>query len=606
MNSKNSTVMGAKTGQLQRERSALARKAAVIGMLLGLAYLLRALFPNLIMTGYDMPAHTMASLRLHLTAPFALDSWLNNTLAQAILYNHGYTTILLPWGLYEIAFSLLRLPVTEANLVYLHSLLGILSLASIFWFVSLHIDFRRTVAITALIAAAPIHIGLSRVHVGTQIIASIFFFTCLSVLHRYLKSEEEHERRKWQYLYYLAVFFYIGSENIFPVGLALQALYAVLMGTEHPRQEGFSLLRRLYLHPMAVLSIGLPVGVYAAAAAGALYYDLDGGYLLRLISKRSGLSINPLRPLIWMVDLFSPVFAFGLLMLPLRIHTHPVSINWANHGSEQTNRFSQFLVIMFSVYYIFLSISGSVEDNYVYTLLVPVMVAAGLWLARNRVLYAAGLLAMLIYTTLVVYNPNLPLPIRIKKNYGSVTSWTPSSDHAIKTTGYLYREGALNISTFQRGPVTWAGFFSEHQQAFYYFGAQTPRWIERDIRDGALGAFDRYLIADSLDSQDEDTRILREVIREQHLQRVGAVKDGEKELIVLYASQPAREIFNLNRLSAAEYALDASGNPVFEVNLLNKRFDQKYATIDRLPKKYLGQWGFLFPGRANDSPVASK
>lgn len=104
MNSKNSTVMGAKTGQLQRERSALARKAAVIGMLLGLAYLLRALFPNLIMTGYDMPAHTMASLRLHLTAPFALDSWLNNTLAQAILYNHGYTTILLPWGLYEIAF----------------------------------------------------------------------------------------------------------------------------------------------------------------------------------------------------------------------------------------------------------------------------------------------------------------------------------------------------------------------------------------------------------------------------------------------------------------------------------------------------------------------
>ena len=611
MTGKSTTAARAEARPWMGETRGLVQKTAVMALIFGLAYLLRALYPDLIMTGYDMPAHTMASLRLHLTSPLAADHWLNNTLAQAVLYNHGYTTMLLPWLLYETAFSLLGLPVTETNLVLVNSLLGILSLASIFWFVSLHIDFRRSAAITALTAVTAIHIGLSRVHVGTQIIASILFFTCLSLLHLYVKSgdparpTDEHRGRKWQYLYYLAVFFYIGSENIFPVGLALQALYAVLMGTRSPRREWFGVLRRLYLHPLALLAIGLPVSVYTAAAAYALYYDLDGGYLLRLLSKRSGMSLGPLRPAGWMLDLFGPVFAFAIFLQPLRVQTHPVSVHWALRKDENINRFGEFLVSLFAIYFLFLSISNNVEDNYIYTLLVPVMIAAGLFLTRHWVLYTIGLLLTLGYAVLVVYNPSIDLPITIKKNYGTVLSWQPRSDHAIKTAGYLFREGALNVSTFQRGPVTWAGFFGGHQQAFYYFGVQTPRWVERDIQDGALDAFDRYLLADSVDAQDEEALFLREVIRDRQLQRVGVIADGSRALVVLYSNRPAAEIFALDRMPGG-YALDDAGNAVFDVQRLNPLFDQEYASMDRLPRVYLGQWGFHFSGRANDSPVLSE
>ena len=254
---------------------------AVLMLILLCAFLLRVIYPDLYMTGFDMPGHIMASMRLHQTSLFEVDNLLRNTFVQTLFYNHGYTTILLPWILYELVFNFLGLGITEARLVYLNSLIGMLSLLSIYFFV--RVNFNLKIASLVLLTAivAPIHIGLSRTHVGSQVVSSIFFYAGLGILSLYLSQK----KIIWKYLYFASVFLYIGSDNAFFVGLILQIFFAFSLLQSQSIRDRFTFLRKLYFSLPALLSIGLPVGLYIATTLIGFRLGLDGGFLFRLANK---------------------------------------------------------------------------------------------------------------------------------------------------------------------------------------------------------------------------------------------------------------------------------------------------------------------------------
>ncbi len=582
------------------EARARSRSAAGKGVRLGLllfslaaAYALRVLYPDLYMVGYDMPAHTMAALRLHLTAPFTPLDGLDSFWRQIILFNHGYTTIVLPWLLYELVFGLLQVTITETTLVYVNSLLGLLSLVSIFLFMQLNFQYRIALITSTLIAVLPIHIGLSRVHVGTQIIASIFFFASLSCLQQYLTSRQG----RWKAGFYLTTFFYIGSENLFIIGLGLQGLYLLLLGGYPTWRARLAALRDLYLTVPAGLALGLPLAVYVAAAAYALYAGLDGGYLLRVVNKVSGMGKTNLASIpTWAFNMYGPalfIFLLALIVVPLK--------RWwqVSQKASSCPPAFKFLLVMLVGYFGLVNLSQRTQAGYLFYLMLPLAAITAFLLRRSTLLYALTLAATLIYALAVVYTLNLPIPAQ--DNYGSVTSHTCysgsgcySSLQATKTLGYLLRTGALRVSQVQTKHSSYAAILLDNQAAFYYFGLQSYREPLKLVDTGELDKLGVYLVAVQTDSAEEENVALRQLTAQRQLAKVAEITGQGTALLELYANAAPAALFDLSRLpSGQQPENNKDGLPRFAVERYNPLFDQAYGNLEQLPRLYLGQFGYL-------------
>jgi hypothetical protein len=567
-------------------------------LLMGAAFLLRIYAPELYMTGFDMPGHIMASLRLHLTSPFSLTDILSNSITQLLFFNHGYTTMLVPWFFYELLFGLAKFPITEGILTTIHSFLGILSLISVFYFLLINFGFRTAFLSTALLAVTPIHIGLSRVHVGNQILSSIFFFACLVCIKQFLDTQ----KAIWKYGYALMLFFYIGSENTFFAGLFLQALYFGFLSLPRSPKERFQAIRRLFFNPAVLIAGVFPIVAYLVAAYVHYFYNLEGGFIFRIINKAypSDETHAPYQVVVWMIQLFGPLLMAAVVVGAIDVLKIKSRKNWKIVISS-LNPGTALLLAAFCSYFILLNLSDHIERNYVFLLLTPTAVLASMIFLRSQLLYLFTLLTTLVYSLSVVYA--LPLPFPTIKNFGSTTSYETTSLQAMKTLGYLFRSGALQVSTVTNGPEKDIGLLTQYTSAFYYVGEHTSRNVFQSVKHGWLDAFGTYLLAYSLDSSETSNQEIGRIIREKKLTRIAILADHSKNLVELYANRPKEVVIRRSQFPLGLARVSADGTLIFDVQTGNRLFDQEFATIDQIPKLYLGHFGYKLPGWSKEASV---
>jgi hypothetical protein len=544
----------------QKVRATLWVELSIPMLILLGAFLLRMIYPDLYMIGFDMSGHIMASMRLHLTSPFEVDDLLRNTFVQVLFYNHGYTTILLPWSLYEVVFNFMGFGITEARLVYLSSLIGILSLLSIYFFIRVNFNLKIASLVLLMAAVTPIHIGLSRAHVGSQVVSSIFYCGGLGFLSLYLSQK----KNIWKHLYFAAVFLYIGSDNAFFLGLILQILFAFLFLQSLSIRDRFTFLRKLYFSPSALLSIGFPVGVYIVTTLIGLRLDMDGGFLSRLVNKvyKQVFVLDLLKVPTWMLKLFGPA---ALMFLAA------VFFNLKNFRNVLSKTKLLFLWINFLVYFFILNLSARIENNYIFLLLVPFW-AITVWTFQNqRLILSLCILMTLVYSLAVVYSLKLGFPVPV--NYGTINRFLKNNDIGFKTLGYLIRNGELHLSKRQEGAIERVGVFIDSTESYYYAGAELYSQLEEIGIDQVKQAKPSVLAY--IPGYDSEVNLeIFDLVRQMGFEKVGSIVDGNQVLIELYSSEPPFQ-------------------PVkYDIHLYNELFDQQYGTLDLLPRLWLGHFGF--------------
>lgn len=508
------------------------------------------------MGGGDMPGHIMASLRLYLTSPWERMP-ASNSFVQLVTFNHGYTTMFFPYLFYFIFFNLLNLPVTEANLVYIHSFIGILSLASIGYFLSLLFPKKITLTSLLLITLTPIHIGLSRTYVGTQVIQSIFLFSSLSFLYLYLTKNKP----RYKYCYFLTTFFYIGSDNAFAIGLFLQLIFILLMSKEK-KIERMTFVN-LYRNFLTVVFIILPILIYLLAEYILMIKGIKVGFLGRLLSKTGTNQINFPGVSEELIRLAGPVgLLFFLSLFKLKEISENIKV--------------LFLLIIFIIYYLIFTLASSVEGNYVFYLLLPTTVLpVYLFLNKRPVLVALLIFITLFYSFGVVYN--FDIGITTPKNYGSINYGLKNNDYGIKTLGFLVRKNILpvsRLSTAQYGVITEKiGLFLDYEGAYYYLGTSFHDWPEKDLKDEkVINQYEKRFLAYLPTISSQRNEFILTTTKDKNYNLWGEIADGQKILIRLYSNIKVDKI------------------TYYDINTYNQKFDREFAKIQSLPKIWLGHY----------------
>lgn len=523
--------------------------------LLVCAYILRVIYPDLYMTGSDLPGHILASMRLHQTSLFNFQPLRDNFLAQTFQFTHGYTTLTLPWLMYELVFNLLGVTITERVLVFIHSLIGIASLLGVYAF--LNVSFNRRVALTVLLflAVTPVHIGLSRAFAGPLLFYLTFFYLSLACLHCYL-----HTRRlMWKGLYYLATFFYIGCDNAFMIGLSFHIIYLLISQEQLTWNETKIRVRNLYINPAALVFITLPVLAYLLVTAYSWQAGVTHGYLLRLFSKASlfSLSFDPFKVLGWILILIGPIGLVFYLAFLFRSTIDQI----------KSSRSLQFLLGISFAYSLLFAVSSQVERNYGLFLTVPVAVLTALFIGQRKVLVGLLTCLTLVYSLSVVYNLKIGFPTI--QNYGSINHQVKNNDYGIKTLGYLVRSGEIFVShgESETSPI---GLFLAFEGGQYYLGENYNDWVERDIQNNIPAKYPVYVFAYLIEDQDFANQFLMQAAQARQLHRLGKIMDGDRELVSLFSNYPVGR------------------ERIFQVSEYNPKFDRVYGNLDELPRTWLG------------------
>jgi len=252
-----------------------------------------------------------------------------------------------------------------------------------------------------------------------------------------------------------------------------------------------------------------------------------------------------------------------------------------------------FLAVTFAVYFILENLSTHIERNYVFSVLVPTAVLAGVFLARRPALLGLTLLAALLYSGSVVYQ--LRLPFETTTNYGSVETYNTEYGQVLKTLGYLNRSGALTVSTAQVGPAEQVGVLTESASAFYYLGQQTSRSAADSLADAWQSAFERFLLVTTTGSDSEDNLAILKAVYTLNLRKVGEIRANGQLLAELYSNRLADKVLDVSRLPQGTGIFSPDCGWVFQSERITPLFDQQYATLDRLPRVYLGHFGYKLP-----------
>ena len=502
----------------------------------------------------------MASMRLHLTSPFETDQWIRNSFAQLLLFDHGYTTLLIPWSFYEFVFTGLQQTITETKLVYIHSFIGILSLSSYYYFVKLHFGNGLSLFVLLLLSVIPVHIGLSRAHVGSQLISSIFYFGALACLYQYAQGGKKICKQ----LYFLATFFYIGSDNAFFLGLLLQFIYIHLVLGLSNWKNTFLLLKKIYFDFLSLVFIALPILIYIALAGAEYLVNHESGYLLRLVHKvyNQGPEFSLVKVPVWMLELFGPVAVVFLVSIPFSLVIRD--------KNEFREKFI-FVWLIFIIYFVILNLSSRIERNYVIHLLMPVAVLSGYWLLRRPALAGLVVGLTLVYSLSVVYNLEIGFPTT--KNYGSIDPQERNNDMGLKTLGHLVRSGQLALSKSTDGPVQRVALFMDRDEAFYYLGADLHS-DEEEIRFSEMEKYPVFVLAYREEDTSPRNQAILAAVKALQLNPIGTINDGERVLIALFSNQPGTELKQ------------------YEVQNYNREFDRRYGSLNALPRLWLGHFGF--------------
>lgn len=559
------------------------------------AYVIRIVYPQVHMTENDMPDFIMAYMRLHHTSPIQLSDEWSNFFVQVLVFNYGYTVITLPYFMYEIAFSVFRMTITEAKLVYIHSLIGILGLIGIFHFVKVNLGFRVAIFSLIIMAVIPAHIGVSRV-LPNQLMGITLFYWSLYFLHQLVI----HKKRRWKFLYFATTFLYIGSEPIFMVGLGLHGIYALVVSpNSRSWHQIAALFRHLYVNRYSMLFIVLPILVYVAVTVLSYTINYYNGYIMRLLlavapqageadmglfkSSNSFLGLQPLRLVTWTLALFGPIlFLFIVSLCNVR--------KWKN------SPIAIFLVIALVIYSAMIIIPGGIQRNQAIILAVPLVVLTCLNFQRRVVVITLLTGLTLVYSLSVVYN--LEIGFKTTKNYGSVNHGAKNNDYGMKTLGYLIRSDIVEVSTSQlEDPLLHdtavdivpgvshgvpedrkttirekVAVFLDEPAAYYYFGARHHHHIADDIESGTIDEYDVYVLAHIKDVNWQDNESVLHFVESRDSHLIGRIVDGERTLIGLYSNKATKSIGH------------------YDIKIYNEKFDREFGNMDQLPKIWLGRF----------------
>lgn len=528
-------------------------------LILIFAYTIRVIYPDVHFAGGDYPGHVMASLRLNDTFLFELKPLMNNLFAQIFEFNHGYTTIIFPYILYKICFNIFGIPMNEASFVYINSLIGIFSIFSVYLFVKE--VFNKNIAIWTilLVTVLPIHIGLSRVHVGTQIISMAFFWLSLFFLSKLLKNNTT----QYKLLYFIITFFYIGSDNLFFIGLFF---HLVFIYTKMDNYRGFVTTSNAIYKNLYILFILIPVFTYITVAIISIRMNIEHGFLLRLFSKvdngnnvNSGMYFGVYLKYIWI-----RLGVVGILSLPIIV----IFIKKIFNKKELIFLFYYFLLFSFIVV-----IKGkTIESNYISFLSVPIVVFIVHFL-RNRFLIILMFVSLLL-SIKIVYNIPKIFTLNVT-NYGSINHDIVNNNYGIKTLSYLVRKNILNIDKQEKrkhGIVkNKIALYLDYEGAWWYLGTRCYDWVIRDIN--LTGSFKRFAIAIRESGfYSKRNEFLKMYVKNNKLYQFGYIVNKEQKLITIYTNYKPESI------------------NYYETNQYDILFDEKYYNMKTFPKVWLGHF----------------
>lgn len=532
-------------------------------------YIARVLEPNVFMTGNDFPGHVLASLRLHETSFFplireSLSDYYQSFPAQVLRFNHGYTTLLVPYIFYELFFNLFNLQLIEANLLYIHSFFGILSLISIYLFLREISDARIALWSVLVIGLTPLHIGLSRVHVGTQIFQSATFFLSCYLLIRLLKEDTSIRR----ILFGSSLLLYLGSDNAFPIGFLLFAMLIYFYSPKPSLKDFISQIRHVFFDLRVWPFFVFPTLFYVAFdLMSYLRLGQDaGGYLLRLISKGDvdGVaSMDLFKTFRWGIDLIGPAFLLGI-----------VGLFYQLLNPKRVRREHCILFSMFVLYSLIFTLSHHVERNYVFFLLVPTIFGLVITFIRLRSILFVALAATAFYSMNFIYS--VPEYLNFGVNFGSVHKEVLNNDYGIKALGYLVRNGDLDtgVSRSPRPGIDYPrlNIFLDYSASEYYLGERVHDWPKIHFKEGALKNYKNALFVYRLKGSRSDANdFVLDFAKNQDLHLVADIRRNEQALLQIYSTQ--KEEFRS-----------------YQIEELNAKFDSKFATIDAIARIDLGHF----------------
>lgn len=521
----------------------------IFGILL-LAYLIRIYKPEVFISDVDYPGHIVASMRLFSTSLFEIYKPTANLIVQLFSFSHGFSTIGIPALLYGLFFKLGKLSVTESNLVYINSLLGISSIYSFYLFVKQLYDEKRALWSALIYSLLPIHISLSRLHVGSQILQSFFFYLSFYFLLRFIKKNNLNNKL----FYFISLFFLIGSDNAFPIALLMQ--FAYYMFFRKDKKESFLKKIKSIIMPLYI-SLPLVLGPLLAYIAIDLLRIIKygssapGGFILRTLTKTGRLVFLPDRPFLWSLELIGPVSVFFILILFSRnIFKNPIN---------------RFFVLTVFIYGLFLSLGTNIERNYIfYTAGIIVLVTVDFFEKQKYLLFLITLLTV-IYSASVMYGA--PFGSLTTKTYGS-TQWNAkNNDLGVKTLGYLIRKGILKTERTINDKVTKLNIGFDFLGGWYYLGNYYYDLPKKDISELRNMKNALYVIQPT--SQTDGTTLLRTIIENKKLYKIALIKNENIVLLEVYGNTSSAVV-------------------EFDVNSYNERFDREFGNIDSLGKLYLG------------------
>ncbi len=408
------------------------------------AYIVRVMDADVLLRDeYDIPSHLFYAMRLIQTDPSCFEWAYRCTWFNTLSFEHNFGPSLLAFLTYVITFEWFSMLVTDANLIYLHGIVGVLTLPMIYVFGRTFWDVKTGMWLMILYSTLPVHIGFSAIIPYYEITSYSAFLGGVAVLH-IIANNLRHAKPAGRYIfiYALTQFIYIGTTTGFPVGLAAHGLFIILT-TIHDRSFPFwRFLKSVLLHPATWAFILFPITITIG-----FYVFQDGpdkiGSFARVISGSSG-AINSYSFLSLSKNLLQelgPVFFIGLICGAYITVRHSLVI--------RKNHLYLWLVLTFLIFAVLLFLSGRANvTSYVLILSIPVLAALVLSARQSKhVHFILGILTAinLIFAIPVVYHP-----LGLKSGLHTLGT-RPQHDSGLRALAYLIRTDTLPVTRYVSG-----------------------------------------------------------------------------------------------------------------------------------------------------------
>ena len=521
-------------------------------ILLLFSYFTKIINTDYIFDGTDIPWHVLSGLRLHHTSVLDFTYLGNNFFGQLIQNSHGYSMQFLTWLLYELSFNILKISINETNIIKIHSLFSIFTLIPVYLFFKKNLGIKKSLLLVLIISLLPAHIAYSRSATGPLNISVCFFFLSLYSLDNLIKNYNNKNIFK----YSLSVFFYIGSSNIFIIGIIFNFIYILLNEEKINYKIIKNIFVKYYINSISFFLIIFPIIGYMCVTIFSISYGIEQGYILRLISKGQDISFNPFK-ILKLVEYIGPIFFLSIYCY-IRLFKN-----------ERLKKINLFFLIYFIIHLFLITISN-VDSGYYLFLATPIAYFIIKKITKKNIsLVGLFLILNLAYSLSYVYS--IPYSFSNENSVSRTIIGAYSSkknfDRGQKTLAYLIRKNILKVPII----IKKDSFFEEIE--IYN--------IASDI-DGMT----YYLNKNFIHTNSKKIKIDKDTIiiyAKKNVVLSGIIKKNNLNLLM--------EICSNNKIILKIYSsakLNTKKIRCFDTKIYNKKFENSFKTFNDFGQPYLG------------------